>query len=566
MLSASSFDSQMGGTPTEYRRGSGARSQGGGRPHHGSSLVGGHRARRVPLGPPFFRSARSTAGSTWEGLEATEVAHDASVQRIDERQRRPEPQSSTPARGTVASTSSPCTLCGSGAFPHRSEVGRASESCDPWQPVPAARRADDPGGGLRFDCGGRGGEGHPETSPSWGRGPCRHEPGGDPNHHPRGVGVRYRPPPHPPVERGGRARESARSRRGPGRSLPHSPGHGQHSGEDRPRHRRYSGDHLCLRRPRGRGTGPRGSGDARPHGSQPRRHRKSRPPPKMGGRRDRSRAQEGEDKLASPEEIAAEVLRRLADSPWAGRRVTVIGGGSRESIDSVRSIANESTGETAVALAVQAHLRGAQVDLWLGAHTALVPPFLSVTRWRSVRDLANLARGRAEALRASALVIVPAALADYTTTPEPGKISSRARPRLSLRLDPAPKLLPLLRTLAPPPTRLVGFKLLAETDPQRLRTAAEQLAREAGADAIVANGVESIGNGRVRALWVTPEKVEKIEGTKVELADRILDLAEPSAGLDPVQTHASGLPAGRAPRGPRRARTGRGSAARSDPR
>ncbi|MFG1529961.1 MAG: bifunctional phosphopantothenoylcysteine decarboxylase/phosphopantothenate--cysteine ligase CoaBC [Thermoplasmata archaeon] len=278
------------------------------------------------------------------------------------------------------------------------------------------------------------------------------------------------------------------------------------------------------------------------------------------------RSQEGEDKLASPEEIAAEVLRRLADSPWAGRRVTVIGGGSRESIDSVRSIANESTGETAVALAVQAHLRGAQVDLWLGAHTALVPPFLSVTRWRSVRDLANLARGRAEALRASALVIVPAALADYTTTPEPGKISSRARPRLSLRLDPAPKLLPLLRTLAPPPTRLVGFKLLAETDPQRLRTAAEQLAREAGADAIVANGVESIGNGRVRALWVTPEKVEKIEGTKVELADRILDLAEPSAGLDPVQTHASGLPAGRAPRGPRRARTGRGSAARSDPR
>jgi len=270
------------------------------------------------------------------------------------------------------------------------------------------------------------------------------------------------------------------------------------------------------------------------------------------------RAQEGEDKLASPEEIAAEVLRRLADSPWAGRRVTVIGGGSRESIDSVRSIANESTGETAVALAVQAHLRGAQVDLWLGAHTAPVPPFLSVMRWRSVRDLANLARGRAKALRASALVIVPAALADYTTTPEPGKISSRARPRLSLRLGPAPKLLPLLRTLAPPPTRLVGFKLLAETDPARLRTAAEQLVREAGADAVVANGVESIGNGRVRALWVTPHKVETIEGSKAELADRILDLAEPTAGPDPVRTRnpAHGPPPGNPPRGPSRARTG----------
>ncbi|EQD41638.1 bifunctional phosphopantothenoylcysteine decarboxylase/phosphopantothenate synthase, partial [mine drainage metagenome] len=164
-------------------------------------------------------------------------------------------------------------------------------------------------------------------------------------------------------------------------------------------------------------------------------------------------AAEGEEKLASPEEVAAAVLRRLSDSAWSGRTVTVIGGGSREPIDSVRSITNESTGDTAVALASQAHLRGARVELWLGAHTARVPPYLRVIRWRSVRDLAALARARVTDLRASDLVIVPAALADYTTSPEPGKISSRSRPSLSLRLDPAPKLLPLLRSLAPPPTR-----------------------------------------------------------------------------------------------------------------
>ncbi len=265
-----------------------------------------------------------------------------------------------------------------------------------------------------------------------------------------------------------------------------------------------------------------------------------------------SRAAEGEEKLASPEEIAAEVLRRLADSPWAGRQVTVIGGGSRESIDSVRSIANESTGETAVALAVQAHLRGAQVDLWLGAHSAPVPPYLSVTRWRSVSDLARLAQERAPHLRASDLVVVPAALADYTTTPEPGKISSRSRPRLSLRLNPAPKLLPLLRSLAPPPTRLVGFKLLAETDPARLRTAAEQLARESGADAIVANGVESIGNGRVRALWVTPSESRAFEGSKTELADQILDLCEPSAGSGSARPRAAAPGLQGAPGSPKR--------------
>ncbi|MHB1435180.1 MAG: bifunctional phosphopantothenoylcysteine decarboxylase/phosphopantothenate--cysteine ligase CoaBC [Thermoplasmata archaeon] len=247
---------------------------------------------------------------------------------------------------------------------------------------------------------------------------------------------------------------------------------------------------------------------------------------------------EGEEKLASPEEIAAAILRRLADSAWTGRRVTVIGGGSRESIDSVRSIANESTGDTAVALAVQAYFRGARVDLWLGAHTAHVPPYLSVTRWRSVGDLAALARARAADLRASDLVIVPAALADYTTSPEPGKISSRSRPRLSLRLEPAPKLLPLLRSLAPPPTRLVGFKLLAESDPAALRSAAERLARESGADAIVANGAESIGSGRVRALWVSTGNLRPIEGTKSELADQILDLTEPMVGRIPTPPRA----------------------------
>ncbi len=275
------------------------------------------------------------------------------------------------------------------------------------------------------------------------------------------------------------------------------------------------------------------------------------------------RSAEGEDKLASPEEIAARVLRRLADSVWRGRRVTVIGGGSREPIDSVRSIANESTGVSAVALAVQAYLRGAQVDLWMGAHTAPIPSYLELTRWRSVGDLTTLARARAADLRASALVIVPAALADYTPSPEPGKISSRDRPRLALRLNPAPKLLPLLRSLAPPPTRLVGFKLLAESDPAPLRSAADRLARESGADAIIANGAESIGNGRVRALWVAHGESRPIEGTKSELADEILDLLGPTLGPGPTPPgrDSAGVRPGPHRQNPRRPRAAERSAA-----
>ncbi len=84
-------------------------------------------------------------------------------------------------------------------------------------------------------------------------------------------------------------------------------------------------------------------------------------------------AAEGEEKLASPEEVAAAVLHRLASGPWVGRHVIVIGGASRESIDDVRSVTNESSGETAVQLATQAHFRGASVELWAGALQVPVP-------------------------------------------------------------------------------------------------------------------------------------------------------------------------------------------------
>src|SRR5579871_4642841 len=107
-------------------------------------------------------------------------------------------------------------------------------------------------------------------------------------------------------------------------------------------------------------------------------------------------AAEGEEKLATPEEISAAVLHRLARGPWAGRRVIVIGGAARESIDSVRSLTNESSGETAVQLAVQAYFRGAQVELWASPLEVAIPSFLPLKRWRSVGDLRQLIRSSPE--------------------------------------------------------------------------------------------------------------------------------------------------------------------------
>ncbi len=233
---------------------------------------------------------------------------------------------------------------------------------------------------------------------------------------------------------------------------------------------------------------------------------------------------EGEEKLATPEEIAAAVLHRAARGPWVGRRVVVIGGASREPLDAVRSITNESSGATAVALATQAHYRGADVRLWLGAVEVPLPTFLTPVRWGSVEDLRDLARREAAALATAAAVIVPAALSDFTVDRRAGKIPSRETPTLGLTLRRAPKILPELRRLAPAPTRLVAFKLLAGGGTARLEEEGRRLREETGADWVVANDVATMGHPTTDALVLAPHGERHwIRGPKAEFAGRLLD-------------------------------------------
>lgn len=233
---------------------------------------------------------------------------------------------------------------------------------------------------------------------------------------------------------------------------------------------------------------------------------------------------EGEEKVAGPEEVAAEVLHRLARGPWAGRKVVVIGGASRESIDSVRSITNESSGATAVALANQAYYRGAEVLLWVGALQVPIPSWVQVDHWRGVEDLLALARRRRTDLAGAAAVIVPAALSDYTLERRPGKIPSREHAALTLTLRRAPKVLPELRRLAPAPSRLVAFKLEVGLSTTELEGEARRLAEETQADWVAANDVAALGSSETAAL-VLPRSGERrwIRGPKAEFAGKLLD-------------------------------------------
>ncbi|MGP8077518.1 MAG: bifunctional phosphopantothenoylcysteine decarboxylase/phosphopantothenate--cysteine ligase CoaBC [Thermoplasmata archaeon] len=233
---------------------------------------------------------------------------------------------------------------------------------------------------------------------------------------------------------------------------------------------------------------------------------------------------EGEAKVASPEEVAAAVIHTLARGPWRGRRVTVIGGAAREAIDAVRSVTNESSGTTAVAWATQAYFRGAEVELWAGSLEVPVPSWIPMTRWRGVSDLLALARRRRADLTQAAAIVVPAALSDFTLRASPGKIPSRGRDRLTLELTRAPKVLPELRKLAPAPTRLVAFKLLAGATESALEQEGRLLQEETGADWVVANDSSSMGSADTAALVLSRgEGPRRFRGPKPEVAGKLLD-------------------------------------------
>ena len=261
---------------------------------------------------------------------------------------------------------------------------------------------------------------------------------------------------------------------------------------------------------------------------------------------------EGEEKIASPEDIAAAVLHRLARGPWSGRRVVVVGGASREPIDDVRSVTNESSGATAVALANQAYFRGADVDLWAGALQVSVPPWIRVTPWKGVEDLLALARRSTGQLASAAAVFVPAALADYTLEKRSGKISSREHDRLTLSLRRAPKVLPELRRRAPAPVRLVAFKLEAGRTPDQLESEGRRLGSESGADWVVANDVATMGSSEIAALVLPPSGTRLwIRGPKAEFAGKLLD--DVGRDLSNLSTSVSkpAVPRTRPPRRPR---------------
>jgi phosphopantothenoylcysteine decarboxylase / phosphopantothenate---cysteine ligase len=245
----------------------------------------------------------------------------------------------------------------------------------------------------------------------------------------------------------------------------------------------------------------------------------------------------GKGRLAEPADIVDTAVRILspAESRLRGRRVLVTAGPTYEDIDPVRYIGNRSSGRMGFALAAEAHRRGARVTLVAGP-TRIEPP--AVDELIRVRSAAEMHAAVMEGSGRADIIVMAAAVADYTpATPSSDKIAKTNAP-LALRLERTPDILAELGRL---PSRqatglpiLVGFA--AETG-DVVAKAREKRTRKA-IDLIVANDVSrpdagfDVGTNAVTIIGPTSETdlpVQAKEAAAAAILDRVEQLIQTRA-------------------------------------
>ena len=198
----------------------------------------------------------------------------------------------------------------------------------------------------------------------------------------------------------------------------------------------------------------------------------------------------GAGRLPDPEVIFDRLGKLFLSSDFAGKKVLVTAGPTREAIDPVRYITNHSSGKMGYAIAEAAEKRGAEVSLVSGP-VGLLPPFgVEMIRVESARQMADAVL---EAMADADVIIKVAAVADYRPAdPKDKKIKKKDQngDELSIHLMENPDI---LRAVGERKKHQFVAGFAAETN-DLVENATLKMARK-NLDMIVANQVGVKGSG-----------------------------------------------------------------------
>jgi phosphopantothenoylcysteine decarboxylase/phosphopantothenate--cysteine ligase len=236
----------------------------------------------------------------------------------------------------------------------------------------------------------------------------------------------------------------------------------------------------------------------------------------------------GPGRLSHPELIVAaalDILReraRYTSQDLAGERVLITTGATREQIDPVRFLSNNSSGRMGFALAEAARARGANVTVVAGATTAQAPAQdVRLLRALSAQEMFDAVMKEVED---ATIFIAAAAVSDYRPAEPAAHKIKKSETHLTLTLEPTPDILASVAASKRDGLLVVGFA--AETF-DVLAQARAKLERKR-LDAIVANDVTRAGAGfdtqtNIVTILTGEHAVELPLMSKREAAHRILD-------------------------------------------
>ncbi len=197
----------------------------------------------------------------------------------------------------------------------------------------------------------------------------------------------------------------------------------------------------------------------------------------------------GKGKLPEPEVLLDHIAKLIArEKSLVGVRVTVTAGPTLEALDPVRYLTNHSTGRMGYAIAREAMLRGAEVNLISGPVSRPSVPFVRMIPVTTAADMLSAVQN---ALPQTDILIKAAAVADYRPAVcAEDKIKKQAG-ELALPLQRTADVLGWVAENRHPGLFVCGFSM----ETQNMEENAMQKLRKKHLDMIVANNLKTPGAG-----------------------------------------------------------------------
>ena len=232
---------------------------------------------------------------------------------------------------------------------------------------------------------------------------------------------------------------------------------------------------------------------------------------------------EGAGRMSEPEAITEAVCGILNPKrDLNGLKILVTAGATRERIDPVRIITNDSSGKMGFALAEASRDRGADVTVVCGNVSAAIPDGIRIIRIESALDMYDVMMRE---VPEQDIVIQAAAVCDYRVEKQrQTKIKKADGEPLTLTLAENPDIAKAVGEIKKQNQTLVGFA--AETD--HVASNAASKLKKKNLDMIVANDVTVPGAGfnvdtNIAELITKKGSEKQPLQTKRQLADVILD-------------------------------------------